>query len=377
MPFELSTHIHNWKRSNFDKWSISIYTFRIVSSFGYIKEDCGSVVPSWAQCSGGVPWARPCQHQEDRPWALILWLGLGPTELELGCPPLQPHFHHQTRGCCQSQSHTENPCRNHHSHRFPSFPVLPAHAGANVQCFHHRDCSAYSKTMRYIKKRSIQVIEFLHKIDQNLSIYSLHLGNLCMANVYMFMTSFSAFFAFLRSILNWTFSFTSSHVACMDRLIVRESGRGFVPMIYECVCTYGCIIYIYICNGDISPDICSYIMRVVVYPYGPTCRPGFKIRHSSWNFGSSVRRQGSPENWRWDGNGESKDRHYSKIIGEKVNVWYLWQHAHACTTIKLRLVSSLTCRFRVFILTKPVNFLIYQESRTICSWSTLVRPHFL
>ena len=152
MPFELSTHIHNWKRSNFDKWSISIYTFRIVLSFGYIKEDCGSVVPSWAQCSGGVPWARPCQHQEDRPWALILWLGLGPTELELGCPPLQPHFHHQTRGCCQSQSHTENPCRNHHSHRFPSFPVLPAHAGANVQCFHHRDCSAYSKTMRYIKK---------------------------------------------------------------------------------------------------------------------------------------------------------------------------------------------------------------------------------
>lgn len=164
MPFELSTHIHNWKRSNFDKWSISIYTFRIVLSFGYIKEDCGSVVPSWAQCSGGVPWARPCQHQEDRPWALILWLGLGPTELELGCPPLQPHFHHQTRGCCQSQSHTENPCRNHHSHRFPSFPVLPAHAGANVQCFHHRDCSAYSKTMRYIKNGRSRWLNFYIKL---------------------------------------------------------------------------------------------------------------------------------------------------------------------------------------------------------------------
>ena len=98
--------------------------------------------------------------------------------------------------------------------------------------------------------------------------------------------------------------------------------------IWVCVCTYGCIIYI--CNGDISPDICSYIMRVVVYPYGPTCRPGFKIRHSSWNFGSSVRRQGSPENWRWDGNGESKDRHYQKSLEKRSTCGiYGNMHMHA------------------------------------------------
>ena len=104
---------------------------------------------------------------------------------------------------------------------------------------------------------------------------------------------------------------------------------------------------------------------------------GLRIKHKVWkSFSWAI--NGKVWNYR-DGGREiamETSPHAKKYMAfciSRIDDWEINQLA----MLKLGLGSSLTFPLRVFILTSPMNFLMYQESRTIWSGSTLTRPQLL